>query len=226
MNFTYVIPDIHGRYDLLVRALEEIKTHIQQRPAITGCSVIFLGDYIDRGPQSREVVELLMAGPPEWYCLMGNHEDMMLSTFEERSRSEHWLGNGGDATVRSFIEEGECVIGKKLLAWVSKLPLVIEDDYRVYVHAGLDPNLPMKEQSTETMLWHRYPEGQNVGWRDKHVVHGHSICRGGPLLLSNRTNLDCGAFFTNRLVIGVFDDDVAGGPVEVLETTAKELLDA
>jgi len=91
------------------------------------------------------------------------------------------------------------------------------DAHRIYVHAGVDPEFPLLRQSEATLLWKRYPKGYAGGYGDLHVVHGHDNDPGGPLLFEGRTNLDTLAWRTGRLTIGVFDDDKAGGPVDLIE---------
>jgi serine/threonine protein phosphatase 1 len=217
MSFTYVIPDIHGRFDLLEQALALIAEHSN---GARGRRVIFLGDYIDRGPQSREVVELLMKGPPEWICLKGNHEAMMVDAFLPGHDRDLWISNGGKATLQSFFRHGRTLVQDTHLSWLYSLPLFHEDQHRIYIHAGIPHrDVPLEDQGEAALLWYRYPPNGDIGYNGKHVVHGHTPRINGPVLLDNRTNLDCGAYLSDRLVVGVFDDDVPGGPVEVLEAT-------
>ena len=213
MSFTYVIPDIHGRFDLLEQTLALIAEHSD---GARERRVIFLGDYIDRGPQSREVVELLMKGPPEWICLKGNHEAMMVDAFLPGHDRDLWISNGGKATLQSFFRHGRTLVQDTHLSWLYSLPLFHEDRHRVYVHAGIEHDAPLEDQEN-SLLWYRYSNNPDRGWNSKHVVHGHTPRREGPILLTNRTNLDCGAYFNNRLVVGVFDDDIPGGPVTTLK---------
>ena len=90
------------------------------------------------------------------------------------------------------------------------------DNYRIYVHAGVDPEVPLDQQNETTLLWKRYPKGFPDGFGRLHVVHGHDNSPEGPLLYEGRTNLDTLAWRTGRLVIGVFDDDTPGGPVDFI----------
>jgi serine/threonine protein phosphatase 1 len=103
------------------------------------------------------------------------------------------------------------------LVWLSELGLTFEDEHRVFVHAWIEDGVPLAQQSRHDMQWKLYPENHPGGWRGKHVVHGHDFFDAGPLRFPYRTNLDTRAFRTGRLVVGVFDDDVPGGPVELLE---------
>jgi serine/threonine protein phosphatase 1 len=90
------------------------------------------------------------------------------------------------------------------------------DAHRLYVHAGVDPEMPLDRQSDATLLWKRYPKGFSGGFGKLHVVHGHDNFPDGPLLYDGRTNLDTQAWRTGRLTVGVFDDEIAGGPLDFI----------
>jgi len=211
---TYVMTDIHGRFDLLIKALEMIGTE--------HCSIIFLGDYIDRGPDSYKVVQRLKDGGligQMWTCLKGNHEDMAVAAGGPGAHAaDHWIANGGGATVDSYYSEhGDDVqMASAALqvdaAWMNALPTMCQDEHRVYVHA-------QASGAEHVRLWGRWDSAPDALWRGKHVVHGHTPCD-QPTTCQNRTNLDVGAFFTGRLAVGVFDDTLPGGPVEVRYVTA------
>lgn len=223
MARTYAIPDLHGRWDLLEIALGEIEA---EAPG----TIVFLGDYIDRGPQSREIVECLIDGPRpgwRWIVLKGNHEDMLVRTLIGEAGPKRWVDNGGDATLRSYghPEGGEYQPGfvpVSHIAFLQSLPLRHRDLHRFYVHAGVDPNLPLDAQDEHTMLWSRYPEDYTEGHSGFHVVHGHQPYADGPLCFSGRTDLDTMAYATSRLVVGVFDDAVPGGPVDLIIIQSNE----
>lgn len=221
----YAVGDIHGCHDLLVAALDAIAAHAGQRSA----TIVFLGDYIDRGPDSRAVVETLMAGPrregESFVCLMGNHEDMLCAAADRAGDLEalaFWLTNGGDSTLRSYgvddaMDARAVPAGHR--AWMAGLPLFHEDEHRQYVHAGLEPGVPLKAQSRAALLSIRQrflSAGDVFG---KHVVHGHTPRLEGPELLPWRTNLDTGAVYGGTLSIGVFTPDRPGGPIDVLTIT-------
>lgn len=214
---TFAIADLHGRHDLLTAALDKIR---QRAP--DGGTVVFMGDYIDRGPDSRAVLETLMAGAPDgwrWICLKGNHEAMMVETVETDIDPSWWLDNGGDATLASFRAPYPAAIPPDVIDWCRALPAVHADGRRIFVHAGIDPTLPVAQQSEAILLWRRLPKSLDVHHPEGHVVHGHTPFEDGPICLSGRTNLDTGAVFTGRLVIARFDDDLPGGPVERIEVT-------
>lgn len=212
MSRTYVIADIHGRLDLLELALSEIESR-------TPGTVIFTGDFIDRGPESKGVVDRVMAGPTDpawrWSVVRGNHEDMALHC-ADGTDLHWWIQNGGAQTLQSYGGP----IPVEHLNWFASLPRITWDKYRVYVHAGVDATVPLEQQDEHTTQWKRYPKGWASGHGERHVVHGHTPQPDGPELFEGRTNLDVGSFFTSRLAIGVFDNDKPGGPVEVIGVSA------
>lgn len=214
MNRTYAIADLHGRYDLLEAALERIEA------SPSGGCVVFTGDYVDRGPQSREIIERLMAGPTkpgwEWICLKGNHEDMMVAVLRGQAEMGWWVGNGGGQTLLSF--NGD--VPKNCIEWADKLPQYHQDAHRIFVHADADETLPMSDQTEARMLWTRRGKHQDCQHPEGFVVHGHTPFEDGPIVLSGRANLDTGAVWTGRLAVAVFDDETPGGPIEILTIKA------
>ena len=220
---TYAIADLHGRLDLLDRALAEIG-------ARGGGEVVFTGDYIDRGPESRGVIERLIAGPPpgqNWTLLSGNHEAFLASLFGSTRDEEaicDWLAVGGRETMISYGWSGEGTAPLGLIpplhrAFLIRLPRFARDRHRIYVHAGLDPTLALDQQSDRRLLWQIYRDGVDLGYDGLHVVHGHEQRPDGPILLQHRTNLDVHAWNTGRLCVGVFDHEIPGGPVETFDVT-------
>jgi serine/threonine protein phosphatase 1 len=212
MSVTYAIADLHGRFDLLEAAFSAIHKHAAGRPN----KIVTLGDYIDRGPQSRQIIEHLMAAQRagmNLICLKGNHEDMMVETLRKPLDPNWWVGNGGETTLRSYYGE----VHPAHLDWAASLPSIHVDKHRVFVHAGVDPSAPLDEQKDEYLLWYRYIDGANIGHGERHVVHGHTPRPHGPERLQNRTNLDTYAWRSGRLVIGVFDDDLPGPPIDFIE---------
>ena len=106
------------------------------------------------------------------------------------------------------------------LDWLACLPLTHTDEHRIYVHAGLNHDLPLSAQSDDLMLWKLYGPHEEEDFRGRHVVHGHHHFANGPILKAKRTNLDTFAWSTGRIAIGVFDDVRPGGPIEVLWAVA------
>jgi serine/threonine protein phosphatase 1 len=221
MSRTYAVPDLHGRYDLLSVAIEKISQH--SRGAIA--KIVTLGDYVDRGPESRRVMERLVNLSLEalpLVALKGNHEAMMWECCKNLSELGWWVKNGGDQTLSSYGQRATptlqlTAVPAAHLDWIAKLPSIYVDQHRIFVHAGVDESLPLDHQHDQVLLWKRYTEGFKKGHGRRHVVHGHDARPDGPVLTKGRTNLDTMGWKTGRLVIGVFDDDVPGGPLELLE---------
>ena len=206
MSKTYVIADLHGRFDLLVMALAKIANHAEL-PA----TLITLGDYVDRGPDSRKIIERLMRGLGHegWrlICLKGNHEDIMCQTCRRRvPDSGWWLTNGGGATLISYGQnEGDqadvTVVPDEHLKWIERLPLMHVDEHRIFVHAGVNPNYSLDEQDPQDVIWKIYDDRDEGAHGQRHIVHGHHQHTHGPILKKNRTNLDTFAWYTGRLAI-------------------------
>jgi serine/threonine protein phosphatase 1 len=218
MSLTYAIPDIHGRIDLLELAIAKILEHSGEERA----TVVTLGDYVDRGPNSRQVIERLMAWRSEKLKLVplkGNHEAMMYQVCNNLADLIWWIQNGGGSTLESYGTENPRAMPPAHLKWIANLALMHVDQHRVFVHAALDPKIPLDQQSEQTLLWKRYPEGFALGHGRRHVVHGHHSNPDAPIVTKGKTNLDALAWKTGRLVIGVFEDDRPGGAVEFLEVS-------
>ena len=218
-GLTFVVADLHGRVDLLEDGLGGIETY----PAgAFEKTVVFLGDYVDRGPHSADTVARLMAGAPDgwrWICLKGNHEAMMSLALRSPERLDWWIGNGGGTTIESYRDRRDLIADH--LAWMEGLPSIHVDDHRVFVHAGVDDGIPLESQADKTLFWKRYGQDHAEGYGSRHVVHGHDPNEDGPLLHPGRTDLDTLAWATGRLVIGVFDDAVAGGPIDLIEVRRR-----
>ena len=205
---TFAIGDIHGCLAKLRRLLRACEAYAEGRPA----RYVFLGDYIDRGPHSREVVELLMrwqqARPDIVVCLRGNHEQMALMAHASDRAMPMWLQNSGGSTKRSYWRTGG-LIPEQHLSWLRALPLSHDDGLRFFVHAGVDLTRPLDRQSADVMLWTREPfltlsERVDCG---RFIVHGHTpLMTGEPDLGRNRVNLDTGAVVGGPLTAAVFDD--------------------
>jgi serine/threonine protein phosphatase 1 len=214
MSLTYVIPDLHGRDDLLSEALSAISARSNGEPGV----IVMLGDYVDKGPQSRQVIDRLLPGVARGWnlvALKGNHDAMMSQALRDPSKLAGWIEKGGDTALASYGGDPASVPPSHI-DWLERLGLMHVDAHRLYVHAGVDPELPLSEQTEATLLWKRYPKGFSGGFGDLHVVHGHDNFPEGPLLYEGRTNLDTLAWRTGRLTVGVFDDDRPGGPVDFI----------
>jgi len=227
----YAVGDVHGRKDLLDRLLRMIATDAKSSGAGRKL-VVFLGDYVDRGPESRAVVETVAAGPPagadwagfRWVPLLGNHEAMMLQFLEDLEMASGWLspGNGGLETLRSYIGELPQPSGLHALQstfaralpadhrrFLASLPASHEEGGYFFVHAGVRPSIPLQHQQRQDLLWIRGEFlGSNVDY-GKMVVHGHTITT-APEERANRIGIDTGAFFTGRLTALVAEGEWRG----------------
>src|SRR4051812_2203800 len=139
MPLTYVIPDLHGRSDLLEAGLARIGADAAGRAA----TLVVLGDYVDKGPDSRGVIARLRAGvagadsEAGWRVVMlkGNHDALMVAALRDAARMDDWLGKGGDAALASYGGAGD--VPQHDIDWLDARPLFYEDAQRVYVHAGV-----------------------------------------------------------------------------------------
>ena len=217
---TYAIPDLHGRFDLLRLALERIAADAAGAPY----TVVTLGDYVDRGPESRLVIEGLMGHDDAAFrlvCLRGNHEGMMFAAIVGEMRPAWWLSNGGAETLLSYGHPTggayrPSVVPRAHTTWMIERPCLYRDEFRVYVHADIDETKPLAEQNDELLTWGRRKRDEDVAYPGLYVVHGHTPFDDGPVILAGRCNLDTRAWKTGRLCVGVFRDDVPGGPIDVL----------
>jgi len=202
---TFAVGDIHGCLDKLNRLLAACEAHAGARPA----HYVFLGDYIDRGPQSRGVIDLLMAKqaarPGTVVCLRGNHEQMAIDAHARVRAVPLWLANNALSTLRNY--DGKR-ISPEHLAWLNALPFCHDDGLRFFVHAGIDLTVPLAAQEPEVMVWMREPflsycDAVDCG---RFIVHGHTPVPGGsPDLRRRRVNLDTAAVMGGPLTAAVFD---------------------
>ncbi len=172
---------------MLQGLLGACEAHAAGRPA----RYVFLGDYIDRGSDSRGVIQLLMrrqqAQPGTHVCLRGNHEQMAIRAHESALALPLWLQNGGAAT-RCNYSGTNGRIEDSHLAWLRTLPFCYDDGLRFFVHAGIDLAKPLDEQSNEGMLWMREPFLSHCDEVDcgRFIVHGHTPLRTGTPDLRKR----------------------------------------
>ena len=206
-GLTYAIGDIHGHAEALGKLLAAVERHRNGRPR----RLVFLGDYVDRGPNSARVIRMLRAlqasEPDAVTCLMGNHEERMLRAHDGGLKASEWRAYGGGETLASFGVADPKALPGDVVAWVSALPTVHEDARRYYVHAGFRPGRRGIDPDVETRLWIRKPFLTKDYDFGKHVVHGHTPQRRGkPDVRRFRTNLDTGAGKGRTLTAGVFTD--------------------
>lgn len=204
----YAIGDVHGRDDLLEKLLARIvDEHRQAYPDEAGV-IVYVGDYIDRGARSRDVIDRVMAGLPgfETVCLKGNHEELLLNCLgnEDVHHWETWLQNGGQEAAASFglsfryddydPAALERAIGERRLAWLKGLRINYRAGPYFFVHAGIVPGRQLDKQLTKDMLWIRERFLQSIEDHGVVVVHGHTPAR-LPELKTNRIGIDTGPVY-------------------------------
>jgi serine/threonine protein phosphatase 1 len=207
MALTYAVGDIHGSLGKLTRLIAACRQHADGRDM----TVVFLGDYIDRGPDAAGVVRFILGLqadlPGRVVALMGNHEAMALGVFDGAIPVSVWLSNGGAATLKSYGAKDVCELPRAHLDWMRALPLTYDDGRRFFVHAGVDPGKALKAQDAADLLWIREPFLQEERDYGRLIVHGHTpLTTSRPELRANRLNLDTAAVFGGPLTAAVFDD--------------------
>jgi serine/threonine protein phosphatase 1 len=218
MPRSYAIGDIHGCLDKLEALVARCQADAQGEPAM----FVFLGDMIDRGPDSRGVVEFLIDFqrrlPGQVICLCGNHEDMALHAIDDPAEIDQWVAfNGGRAALRSYGVPRPSQLPDDHVAWFRALPTYHDDGRRFFVHAGIDPSRPLDRQDRYDLLWMREPFLSDSRDHGRFIVHGHTPLRNGkPDLRRNRVNVDTAAVLGGPLTAAVFDES-APGPIGFLQ---------
>jgi serine/threonine protein phosphatase 1 len=207
MPLTYAVGDIHGCLDKLKSLVAACREHAAGREM----QFVFLGDYIDRGPDPAGVVRFLMSLQTDMQermiALKGNHEAWALEFVGYAWPGTSWLRNGGIETLVSYAAETVDDLPSAHLQWMSGLRLTYDDGRRFFVHAGLDPKRPLDDQDEEDLLWMREPFLSDDRDYGRLIVHGHTpVADGRPDLRSNRLNVDTGAFLGGPLTAALFDD--------------------
>lgn len=219
MSRIYAIGDIHGCLDQLQRLVE-----LCERDAGQGRSkFVFLGDYIDRGPDSRGVIEFLIDlqkwSPDEIICLLGNHEDLLIQALEGEDAELQWRQNGAKSTLDSYKARTPRDIPFKHIDWIRSLPLFHDDGIRFFVHAGVHPDKPLDLQRRRDLLWIREPFLSSHKDFGRLIVHGHTpIPSGNPDQRINRLNIDTGAVYGRDLTAAALDTHVVA-PLKFFTTS-------
>jgi serine/threonine protein phosphatase 1 len=209
-ELTIAIGDVHGCIDMLEALLERCFRHADGRPL----RLIFVGDYIDRGPDSRAVIATLIALeqrlPGRLVCLRGNHEALLLEALVNDDM-RLWLFNGAETTLASYGVDHVAKLPPEHLEWFAALKTSYDDGRRFFVHAGVDPERRLSEQTDHDLVWMREPFLSREQDYGRLIVHGHTPQRTGrPDLRSWRLNLDTAAVYGGRLTAAVFDDNQTG----------------
>ncbi|MEZ5826857.1 MAG: metallophosphoesterase family protein [Hyphomicrobiales bacterium] len=213
----YAVGDVHGRSDLLSELLRKIEADAARRGA-TKKTLVFLGDYVDRGPDSHGVIEMLLNELPqgfETHFLKGNHEALLLDFLADPAVLGHWRMNGGEATMASYGVDIDRLAGFGASpqswhdAFATALPPAHLDFFKglalqvsagdyLFVHAGVRPGVPLEAQEESDLIWIREPFLNSAAPYGKVVVHGHTPVR-EAVIRPNRIGVDTGAVFTGRL---------------------------
>lgn len=202
----YVIGDIHGCADELFTLVNKVFDHANGDPF----KIIFVGDYVDRGPDSKSVVQYVMELQKNGHvALMGNHEDMILSG-ELMYATQTLVSFNGTTTEP---------MPPWALEWMRNLPKYYEDDTIIVAHAGGAPHVKMADQSDTMLLWFRYTPTQ-CAYLGKHFYHGHTPFRGTIEQAGDRTNVDTACVYGGHLTAAIVGDD--GKPEGFIQVPAKD----
>ncbi|MEF0940870.1 metallophosphoesterase [Rhizobium sp. BR 362] len=226
----YALSDIHGCYDALIEAERHI---VADACTIPGRKLLmFLGDYVDRGPRSSDVLQHLCEPPPagfDRYILCGNHDDVFLKFLEDPRANAHWLEFGALQTLASYgvdaeyllLQEGRSIeelretvlraIPSAHIDLLRSLPIAIILGPLLFVHAGIRPAIPLDQQTDEDLIWIRDPflsEGPQLPML---VVHGHTPVA-QPVFGNHRIGIDTAAAMGGSLTVL----KIAGGEYTIL----------
>jgi len=219
----YVVGDIHGRLDLLDRMILEISRDLKTHP-VEDCLTVTLGDYLDRGPDPRGVLDRLVRNPfpTDFVALKGNHEQLFETFLRDPSIAGQWRRLGGLETLRSYgVQVASVMVGRNYeqvaaalraavpqahLNFLSSLRLSLTVGRYFLCHAGVRPGVPLERQDSDDLLWIREPFLDSRADFGKIVVHGHTPIE-QPDVRPNRINIDTGAFMTGRLTCAALEPE-------------------
>ena len=222
----YAVGDVHGELAALTRLVAEIREDAAGA-VVERQVLVFLGDYVDRGLDSRGVIDFLLADPApgfETVFLKGNHDAWLLAFLDDAGAGPGWLDAGGQATLLSYgvalpsgvrgaarfqrlREALALALPAGHRAFLERLELRhVEGDY-VFVHAGIRPGVALESQQEQDLLWIRDEFLHDRSKHGKVVVHGHSVTD-RPEILRNRIGIDTGAYATGRLTCLVLEGSV------------------
>ncbi|HVY84676.1 MAG TPA: metallophosphoesterase family protein [Caulobacterales bacterium] len=224
----YAVGDVHGRVDLLTKMLDLLEARAEADKRGGGEPiVVFLGDYVDRGPRSADVLNLLLEQRPhgfERHYLKGNHEQSMLSFLEDPLANRGWVMHGGAETLRAYGVQPPQTVGGDDLAWLlaaDQLRLKLPDAHRAFleglermavlgdyafVHAGIDSARTIEEQLDQDLLWAR---GRFLADKKRYshrIVHGHTPVD-QPYADQRRVAVDTGAYASGTLSAARFEGE-------------------
>jgi serine/threonine protein phosphatase 1 len=238
-RLVYAVGDVHGCYGLMRELLGRITADVARRGRRP--ILVFLGDYVDRGPDSARVLEALVwlkrRDDIELHLLKGNHEEALLAFLDAPEQAAPWLHYGGDATLAAYgVDFGEAQPADlvrardELLAsmpashlrLLQGLELMVEVGGYAFVHAGVRPGVPLARQSEQDLLWIRQGFLDVPGPFEKTIVHGHTWLDHRPQFAETRLGIDTGAFMTGVLSAVRLE----GTEVEVIQAGAPAIAEA
>ncbi len=219
----YAIGDIHGRADLLKQALDKIERD-KERTAFDTCVEVYLGDYVDRGPDSKSVIDLLIQRRRDVgaVTLRGNHESIMMTCLDDPAAIARWCNLGGLETIESYgvplplpLPDSDiddlhagfvAAVPASHRAFLSALQLSYSCGDYFFAHAGVRPGVPLDRQTPQDLMWIRDDFLGSTRWHGKYIVHGHTP-KEKPDLHRNRAGIDTGAYMTGNLTcLKLFSD--------------------
>jgi len=196
MERILAIGDIHGCFDRVRALLDKLAIDVKRD------NVIFLGDYVDRGPDSKKVVDLMIhlqqENPDSYVFLKGNHEEMFLDYVENGPLKNSFLKFGGQETLKSYGHPDPGHIPKQHVEFLKKLKPMHLTDRFCFVHAGLKPGVPIEKQKEEDLLWIRFSFIKSDYDWGKRIIFGHTPFD-TPLIEKNKIGIDTGAVYGGRL---------------------------
>lgn len=237
----YAIGDIHGQLEQLHKVLDKI-----ERDGGPNAKIVFLGDYVDRGPNSKDVIELLADGVKSgknWHCILGNHDRMFSMFMEDYPRTDYrlkpgydWFHEriGGVETLASYgidadidrriyqlHEDAQEAVPQHHLDFIKNMPLTLTAGELLFVHAGIRPGVALEQQTEDDLVWIREGFLDDPCPHDWLIVHGHTTVPQATHY-GNRVNLDSGAGYGKPLTAAVFE----GSESWVLTDNGREALRA
>jgi serine/threonine protein phosphatase 1 len=225
------IGDVHGMYEKLIKLMDKIRFNPDED------LLIFLGDYIDRGPDPGRCLQYIFALQQQYsdvvVCLMGNHEVMMSSYFMQKRGSYNnlivdyagsWLDNGGLETLKQLDEMDEGT-KEELLQWVMNLPVKYQYQDYFFCHAGVDPDVPLAVQNEFDMLWRRQQWWEQYKGEETLVV-GHTPVQKVMKLTGKERRTPKPLFLTNHVIMCDTGAYMSGGKLSCVDVLAGKVWQA
>ena len=229
---TLIVGDLHGS---LKKLMNIINIFHHRNYCLRNTCVIAVGDIVDRGPDSRELVNWFLSKEPhlQKYSVLGNHEQMFLKFAQRPQQHKEWLDYGGMETLTSYfpgltkdklLESPQRWIQKlpkEHVQWLKSLPSALCLGKSIIVHAGYNPSLVPEKQVSEQLVWgpcltaESEPLVRSMQTRFERIIHGHEITNARPNPMSALINLDSGAYLPGNPITGL-SIDAKGHPLEII----------